>query len=130
MKIGLEMVAQCDARIEAYFDQPLPQKTLSRRRRSRSRASASMADVCKLATKSAARGCIIRIGERNKNALFLRMKSGCFADDPQPDLPACFANRERMKKLLSRIGEGNTPPAAAEEAAAAAYIAEKHVEND
>ena len=42
----------------------------------------------------------------NKNALFLRMKSGCFADDPHPDLPACFANRERMKKLLSGVGEG------------------------
>ena len=89
-----------------------------------------MADGCKRATKGAARGCIIRIGGRTRNALFLRMKSDCFACDPHPDLPACFANRERMKKLLSGVGEGNTPATAAEETASSAGVAEEHVEND
>ena len=130
VKIGLEMVAQRDARIEAYFDQPLP------RQHAEPKTPITLACVSvdggRMQTRDEGGGKGVHHPHwrENKNALFLRMKSGCFADDPQPDLPACFANRERMKKLLSGIGEGNTPPAAAEEAAAAADIAEKHVEND
>jgi hypothetical protein len=44
-----------------------------------------------------------------KNALFLRMKSDCFACDPHPDLPACFTDREAMKKLLPGVAESSTP---------------------
>lgn len=43
-----------------------------------------------------------------KNALFLRMKSSSFADDPHPDLPACFADRQQMKSLLSGVREAET----------------------
>ena len=130
VKIGLEMVAHRDARIEAYFDQPLP------RQHAQPKTPITLACVSvdggRMQTRDEGGGKGVHHPHwrENKNALFLRMKSGCFADDPQPDLPACFANRERMKKLLSGIGEGNTPPTAAEEAASAADIAEKHVEND
>jgi len=56
------------------------------------------------------------------------MKSGCFACDPHPGLPACFANRERMKKLLSGVGEGNAPAPVAEETASSAGAGEEGVE--
>jgi hypothetical protein len=51
------------------------------------------------------------------------------ADDPHPELPACFADRERMKKLLLGVGEGNTAATAAEESASA-DVSEERGEND
>ena len=130
VKIGSEMVAQRDARIEAYFDQPLP------RQHAQPKTPIALACVSvdggRMQTRDEGSGKGVHHPHwrENKNALFLRMKSSSFADDPQPDLPACFANRERMKKLLSGVGKGDTPPTTAEEAASAADIAEKHVEND
>ena len=130
VKIGLEMVAQRDAQTEAYFDQPLP------RQHAQPKTPIELACVSvdggRMQTRDEGGGKGVHHPHwrENKNALFLRMKSDCFADDPQPDLPACFANRERMKKLLSGVGEGHTPVAAAEEAASSAGIAEEQVEND
>jgi len=40
-----------------------------------------------------------------KNALFLRMTGVEFEADPHPELPACFADRRYMKKLLSGVAE-------------------------
>ncbi len=37
------------------------------------------------------------------------MKSDSFACDPHPELPACFADRKRMKTLLSCISGEDTP---------------------
>ena len=130
VKIGSEMVAQRNARIEAYFDQPLP------RQHAQPKTPIALACVSvdggRMQTRDEGSGKGVHHPHwrKNENALFLRMKSSSFADDPQPDLPACFANRERMKKLLSGVGKGDTPPTTAEEAASAADIAEKHVEND
>jgi len=130
VKIGAEMVAQREARTEAYFDQPLP------RRHAQPKTPIALACVSadggRMQTRDEGGGKGVHHPHwrENKNALFLRMKSDCFACDPHPDLPVCFANRERMKKLLSGVGEGNTPIAAAEEAAASAGGAEEHVRND
>ena len=117
VKMGSEMVAERDARTEAYFDQPLP------RQHAQPTTPIELACVSvdggRMQTRDEGGGKGVHHPHwrENKNALFLRMKSGCFADDPHPDLPACFANRERMKKLLSGVGEGNSPPTAAEEGA-------------
>ena len=106
VKIGSEMVAQRDARTEAYFAQPLP------RQHAQPKTPIELACVSvdggRMQTRDEGGGKGVHHPHwrENKNALFLRMKSGCFADDPHPDLPACFANRERMKKLLSGVGEG------------------------
>jgi len=70
VKIGSEMVAQRDARSEAYFDQPLPRQHAQPKTPIELRASAPMADGCKRATKEAAKGCIIRIGERTRTPCF------------------------------------------------------------
>jgi hypothetical protein len=130
VKIGAEMVTQREARSEAYFRQPLP------RQRAQPKTAIDLACVSvdggRMQTRDEGGGKGVHHPHwrENKNALFLRMKSGCFVDDPCPDLPACFANRERMKKLLSGVGEGNPPIPAAEEAVSSAGVAAEDVEHD
>jgi len=130
VKIGSEMVRERDARTEAYFHQPLP------RQHAQPKTAIGLACVSvdggRMQTRDEGGGKGVHHPHwrENKNALFLRMKSGCFACDPHPDLPACFANRERMKKLLSGVGEGNAPATAAEETASSAGVGAEHVEND
>ncbi len=130
VKIGSEMVVQRDARIEAYFHQPLP------RQHAQPKMPIDLACVSvdggRMQTRDEGGGKGVHHPHwrENKNALFLRMKSGCFADNPQPDLPACFANRERMKKLLSGIGEANVSVIAAEEVASPPGVVEELVAND
>src|SRR3989339_428586 len=130
VKIGSEMVVQRDARTEAYFHQPLP------RQHAQPKTPMGLACVSvdggRMQTRDEGGGKGVHHPHwrENKNALFLRMKSECFAFDPHPELPECFANRERMKKLLSGVGEGTPPATAAEEAASSASVAEEHVEND
>ena len=115
---------------EAYFDQPLP------RQHAQPKTPIELACVSvdggRMQTRDEGGGKGVHHPHwrENKNALFLRMKSDCFACDPQPDLPACFANRERMKKLLSGVGEGNAPATAAEETVSSTDVAEEHVAND
>ena len=129
VKMGSEMAARRDAQTEAYFNQPLP------RQHAQPKTPIELACVSvdggRMQTRDEGGGKGVHHPHwrENKNALFLRMKSACFADDPQPDLPACYANRERMKKLLSGVGEGRTPLAAAAEAAAF-DVAEEPAAND
>lgn len=130
VKIGGEMVAARDARVEAYFQQPLPRQPAEPK--TPIELACVSADGGRMQTRDEGGGKGVHHPHwrENKNALFLRMKSGCFAADPQPDLPACFANRERMKTLSSGVGEGERPTAAAAEVAAAAGTAQERVEND
>lgn len=129
VKIGSEMAARRDAQTEAYFNQPLPRQHVQPK--TPIELACVSVDGGRMQTRDEGGGKGVHHPHwrENKNALFLRMKSACFADDPQPDLPACYANRERMKKLLSGVGEGLTPVAAAEEAAASDVAAE-HAAND
>src|SRR5208337_3302077 len=130
VKIGSEMAARRDAQTEAYFHQPLP------RQHAQPKTPIDLACVSvdggRMQTRDeeGGKGVHHPHWRENKNALFLRMKSGCFAGDPRPDLPACFANRERMKKLLSGIGEANVPVIAAEEVAFLPGVVEELVAND
>jgi len=130
VKIGSEMVAQRDARTEAYFHQPLPRQHAQPK--TPIDLACVSADGGRMQTRDEGGGKGVHHPHwrENKNALFLRMKSGAFADDPQPDLPACFANRERMKKLLSGVGEANAPATATEKAAPSPGISGERLEND
>ena len=130
VKIGAEMVAQRDVRVEAYFQQPLPRQHVQPK--TPIELACVSADGGRMQTRDerGGKGVHDPHWRENKNALFLRMKSDCFACDPHPDLPDSFANRERMKKLLSGVGEGNAPASTAEESASSAGVAEEHVEND
>ena len=116
-----------NARTEAYFAQPLP------RQHAPAKTPIELACVSvdggRMQTRDEGGGKGVHHPHwrENKNALFLRMKSGCFADDPHPELPACFASRERMKKLLSGVCEGTAPPVAAEKTASSADKAREAV---
>ena len=104
-KIGGEMAREREARTEAYFNQPLP------RRRTEPMSPIRLACVSidggRMQTRE--EGCGLGVHDprwrETKNALFLRMTSNCFASDPHPDLPSCFADRKRMKTLLAGAGE-------------------------
>jgi hypothetical protein len=130
VKIGSEMVVQRDARTESYFNQPLP------RQHAKPKTPIALACVSVDGGRMQTRDEGIGKGvhhphwRENKNALFLRMKSGSFADDPHPDLPACYANRERMKKLLSGVGEGNTPGAASVEVTSSAHNGAEQIKDN
>lgn len=130
VKIGSEMVAQRDERIDDYFNQPLPRQHA--KPKTAIELACVSADGGRMQTRDEGGGKGVHHPHwrENKNALFLRMKSDCFAYDPHPDLPACFANRERMKKLLPGVGERNTPAIAAKKAASCVGVGEEHVEND
>jgi len=116
VKIGSEMVVQRDARTEAYFNQPLP------RQHAQPKTPIQLACVSidggRMQTRDEGGGKGVHHPHwrETKNALFLRMKSDCFACDPHPDLPACFADRERMKKLLSGVAEETSSAPAQEKA--------------
>jgi hypothetical protein len=130
VKIGAEMVAQRDARVEAYFQQPLPRQHVQPK--TPIVLACVSADGGRMQTRDEGGGKGVHHPHwrENKNALFLRMKSDCFACDPHPELPACFADQQRMKKLLSGVGEENASVTAAEETASSAGIAEEHVKHD
>ena len=128
VKIGTEMVAERDARTEAYFNQLLPrQHALPQSPISLACASS---DGGRMQTREEDGGLGVHDPHwrETKNALFSRMQSRNFACDPHPDLPVCFANRQQMKTLLSGVAPEQTEqavdrseqaagqPAAAEEA--------------
>jgi hypothetical protein len=112
VKIGLEMVAERDARTEAYFQQPLPRRRLMPQ--AAIRLACVSVDGGRMQTRDEGSGPGVHRPHwrETKNALFLRMKSDRFADDPHPELPACFADPERLKKLVPGGVESSTPAAA------------------
>jgi hypothetical protein len=118
VRIGSEMVQQREARTEAYFHQPLPrQHTLPK---TPIQLASVSVDGGRMQTRDegAGQGVHHPHWRETKNAVFLRMNSDSFADDPHPDLPTCFADREGMKKLLSGVAESSTPDAVEETSAA------------
>jgi hypothetical protein len=117
VKIGSEMVRERDARTEAYFQQPLPRQHAPPK--TPIQLACVSVDGGRMQTRDEGGGKGVHHPHwrETKNALFLRMKSDCFACDPHPGLPACFADREGMKKLLSGAAESSTPAAAEETSA-------------
>lgn len=111
VKIGSEMVTQRDAQTELYFRQSLPRKHAPPQ--TPIQLACVSIDGGRMQTRDEGGGQGVHgpHWRETKNALFLRMKSDCFACDPHPDLPACFADREGIKKLLPGVTEGSTPSA-------------------
>ena len=118
VKVGTEMAQPRDAEVKAYFEQPLP------RRHAQPATPISLACVSsdggRLQTRAEGNGTGVHHPHwrESENALFSRMKSDSFAEDPHPDLPACFADRKQMRSLLSGVAEERpSDPAAARSAA-------------
>jgi hypothetical protein len=113
VRIGTELTAARDAVTAEYFDQPLPRQSLP------PKTPIVLASVSCDGGRMQTRQAESRPGvhdphwRETKNALFLRMNSDCFEEDPHPQLPACFADRRHMKELLVGV---NVEPAALTEA--------------
>jgi hypothetical protein len=129
VKIGLEMVAQREARTAAYFNQPLPRQHAQPKTPVALACVSSDGGRMQTRDEGGGKGVHRPHWRENKNALFLRMKSRSFDCDPHPDLPACFANRERRKKLLSGVGEGDVPTTTVEKTTSSGVV-EKHAATD
>lgn len=117
VKIGTEMVADREVKTKAYFDQALPRQHAPPK--TPIQLACVSVDGGRMQTRDEGGGKGVHHPHwrETKNALFLRMKSDCFSDDPHPDLPACFADREGLKTLLSGVVESSTPAAAEETSA-------------
>jgi len=104
-QIGGELAEKRDAQTAAYFDQPLPRMVTE--------PSTPIPLACvsgdggRLQTRRECRinGVQDPHWREDKNAIFMRMTGVQFADDPAPDLPGCFQDRQYMKKLLSGVCE-------------------------
>ena len=113
VKIGTELATERDARTAAYFEQPLLGRRGTKPQTPIQLASVSI-DGGRMQTRDEQRGPGVYHPHwrENKNALFSRMSSEIFVDDPHPELPGCFADRQRMKQLLSGVvknGAANVP---------------------
>jgi len=105
VKIGTELAGDRDTRVANYFDQPLPRAP---RQPTTPIALATVSiDGGRMQTRADGGGPGVHDAHwrETKNALFLRMKSDIFPSDPHPELPACYADRKRMKSLLPGLGE-------------------------
>jgi hypothetical protein len=103
VNVGLEMAAARDARTAAYFEQPLPRMPCQPETPI-ALASVSV-DGGRMQTRLDGGGPGVRDPHwrETKNALFLRMNGVSFEKDPHPELPACFRDHRRMKKLLPNV---------------------------
>ena len=100
-KIGAELADQRDASVAAYLDEPLPRK--HRTAETPIALAYVSIDGGRMQTRLDGGGPGVHDPHwrETKNALFLRMNDVSFAEDPHPDLPACFADRRQMKTLLA-----------------------------
>ena len=116
VKIGVELEVARDGRTAAHAAQPLP------RRATRVEPPPQLAcvevDGGRMQTRSGGHGPGVHEPHwrETKTAGFFRMKTASHAQDPHPALPRCFADRERMKGLLSGVGEAAAACAATKRA--------------
>ncbi|MGI9455454.1 MAG: hypothetical protein ACR2NU_02780 [Aeoliella sp.] len=107
--IGQELANERDTTVDQYSSQPLPRQP--------TRPATPMALACvsvdggRMQTRldKGAPGVHSPHWRETKNALFLRMTGVAFPADPHPELPQCYANKTRMKSLLSGLEEDATP---------------------
>jgi hypothetical protein len=105
VQIGGELEQERDARTEAYFRQSLPR--VASDPSSPIRLACVSLDGGRMQTRldGGPNGVQEPHWRETKNALFMRMTGVQFQEDPHPDLPVCFQDRQYMEKLLSGIAE-------------------------
>ena len=99
-KVGSEMAADRDARTAAYFKQPLPRKPCEPKTPIALACVSIDGGRMQTRLQGGGRGVHEPHWRETKNALFLRMNDVSCEKDPHPELPDCFRDRRRMRKLL------------------------------
>jgi len=102
-KIGSELTVARDARTDAYFNQPLPRQTNPPSTPIVLASVSCDGGRMQTRTEGGGRGVQDPHWRETKNALFLRMSSVSLKEDPHPELPVPFADRRRMKDLLTGV---------------------------
>jgi hypothetical protein len=103
VQVGGELEVARDAKTEAYFQQPLP--FIPTTPRSPIPLACVSVDGGRTQTRldGGPNGVQQPHWRETKNAVFMRMTGVAFAEDPHPELPACFRDRKYMKKLFSGV---------------------------
>jgi len=103
VKVGSEMAADRDACTAAYSEQPLPRKPCQPK--TPIALACVSVDGGRMQTRLDGGGPGVHDPHwrETKNALFSRMNDVSSEKDPHPELPACFRDRHRMKKLLPGV---------------------------
>jgi hypothetical protein len=108
-KIAGELEQQRDEQTRAYQQRPLP------RRHTEVSPPPQLACVSvdggRMQTRVAGRGSGVHgaAWRETKNAVFIRMQSRTFGEDPHPELPRVFADRGRVAQLLPEAENAETP---------------------
>ena len=105
VQIGGELAEDRQERTDAYFQQPLPR--IAREPSTPIRLACVSLDGGRMQTRldGGPNGVQEPHWRETKNALFMRMTGVQFPEDPHPELPACFQDRQYMKKLLAGVAE-------------------------
>jgi hypothetical protein len=115
-KVGSEMADDRDTRTAAYREQSLPRKPCEPK--TPIALACVSIDGGRMQTRidGGGRGVHGPHWRETKNALFLRMNDVSSENDPHPELPSCFRDHHRMKKLLPGIEplEGDSKEASCE----------------
>lgn len=105
--VGQELVTERGRQTAAYAERPLP-RVVTRVEPNPQLACVEV-DGGRMQTRTQGQGPGVHEAHwrETKTAGFFRMKTASYAADPHPELPRCFADRQRMKGLLP--GAGETP---------------------
>jgi hypothetical protein len=110
--VGEELAARRDRQAEAYAARPLPR--VATRVAPVPQLACVEVDGGRMQTRTADQGPGVHEAHwrETKTAGFFRMKTASHAADPHPELPRCFAARQRMQGLLKGVGETPAEPVA------------------
>jgi hypothetical protein len=103
VEVGGQLQADRDARTAAYVNQDLPRP--STEVTPPVDLAGVFCDGGRMRTREEGQGTGVHRPHwrEPKNAAFHRMQSGTFAQDPQPDLSACFRNQAYVEKLVKGL---------------------------
>lgn len=124
VEVGSELQQNRDQRTSDYQQQDLPRKPTEVE--PQVDLGAVFVDGGRMRTRTPGQGPGVHEPHwrENKNAVFYRMKSETFEEDPQPELPECFRNQAYVEKLVKGLKnqkkEGREEGAPDEKPAAAA----------
>lgn len=103
VEVGQQLQQARDQRTSEYSQQDLPRKATEVE--PQVDLGAVFLDGGRMRTRTPDQGPGVHDAHwrESKNAVFYRMQSETFEEDPQPDLPECFANQAYVEKLVKGL---------------------------